>query len=57
MGDPLSLIVYILVLALVCYLVFWILGQIPLPSPIRTVVVVLIALILLLYIVRRFGLL
>lgn len=57
MGDPISLIIYLLVIALIMYLVFWALGQIPLPQPIRTVIVVLIAIILILYIVRRFGLL
>lgn len=57
MESLLGLLIAIVVLCLVCYVIFWALGQIPLPQPIRTVVVVLIALVLLVYIVNRFGLL
>lgn len=57
MDGLLSLLVAIVVLCLICYVIFWALGQIPLPHPIRTVVVVLIALVLLVWIVNRFGLL
>lgn len=57
MSGLLSLLVAIVVLCLICYVIFWALGRIPLPDPIRTIVVVLIALILLVYIVNRFGLL
>jgi hypothetical protein len=49
MSGLLTLLVTIIVLALVCYVLFWILGQIPLPQPIRTVIVVLVALIILVY--------
>lgn len=57
MGDPLSFLIWIIVVALVVYLLFWVLGQIPMPQPIRTVIVVLVALVLLVYLVQRFGLL
>lgn len=57
MSGLLGLLVAIIVLALICYVIFWILGQIPLPQPMRAVIVVLVALILLVYIVNRFGLL
>lgn len=57
MADPLSFLIWVVVVALVIYLLFWILGQIPMPPPIRTVIVVLVALLLLVYLVQRFGLL
>jgi hypothetical protein len=57
MTGLLSLLITVIVVALVCYILFWALGQIPLPQPIRTVIVVLVALIILVYVVTRFGLL
>jgi heme A synthase len=57
MGDPISLLLWIVVFALIVYIVFWALGQIPLPPPIRTVIVVVVALVFLVYLVQRFGLL
>lgn len=57
MSELLSLLVAIVVICLICYVIFWALGEIPLPQPIRSIVVVLVALVLLIYIVNRFGLL
>jgi hypothetical protein len=56
MGDPLSFLIWVVVLALVCYLLFWILGQIPMPAPVRTVIVVVVALVVLVYLLQRTGL-
>jgi hypothetical protein len=62
--DLIGLLVTIVVLALVFYLIYWIIGQIPMPEPFKTVVLVvvgLIAVILLLSIlfggvsIPRFG--
>jgi len=53
----LELLIWVIVLCLVVYLLFWILGQIPMPQPVRTVIIVLVALLLLVYLVQRFGLL
>lgn len=55
--EPITFLIWIVVLALVCYLLFWILGQIPMPSPIRTVIVVVVALVILVYLLQRSGLL
>jgi len=41
----------------VAYVLWWALNQIPLPQPIRTVVTVVFVLIIVVYIVQRFGLL
>lgn len=56
MGDPITFIIWIIVLALVCYILFWVLGQIPMPKPIRTVIVVVVALVILVYLLRQSGL-
>lgn len=53
----LELLIAIIVLCLVAYLLFWALSKIPLPEPVRVVVTVLIALLFLVFIVQRFGLL
>jgi hypothetical protein len=50
-------LVTLIVLCLVLYLLFYILGQIALPQPVRTVITVLAALIVLLWMVQRYGLL
>lgn len=57
MGDPISFIIWLIVLALVCYILFWVLGQIPMPPPIRTVIVVVVALVILVWLLQRSGLL
>ncbi len=57
MSALLSLLITIIVVALICYIIFWALGQMTLPQPIRTIIVVLVALILIVFIVQRFNLL
>jgi hypothetical protein len=43
-----SLLITVLILALIMYLVFWALGQLALPQPIRAVIIVIVAIILIL---------
>lgn len=50
-----SLLIWLIVLAVVVWLLFLIIGMLPLPEPIRTIITVVIALILLLVIVQRLG--
>lgn len=57
MEPLLMMLIWVLVLALICYLIFWALSQIPLPQPIRAVVVVIVAIIMILFLVNKFGLL
>lgn len=57
MAGLAGLLIAIIVLCLIAYLIFYALSRIPLPEPVRTVVTVLIALILLIFIIQRFGLL
>lgn len=57
MMEPISFLIWLIVLALVVYLLMWVLGQLALPQPVRTVIVVLVALVILVWLVNRFGLL
>lgn len=43
--DLISLLVYVIVIGLVFYLLYWLLGQIPLPAPFKTVALVILALL------------
>lgn len=40
-----SLLIYLIIICLVLYVFWWVLSQIPLPQPVRTVAVVIFALI------------
>lgn len=53
--DLISLIVYLVIIGLVFYLIDWLLGQIPLPQPIRVVVRVLMALFLVVILLQMLG--
>lgn len=55
--EPISFLIWVIVLALVVYLLFWVLSQISMPQPVRTVIVVVVALVILVYLLQRTGLL
>ena len=57
MDGLLSLVIAVIVVALIAYICFWLLARIPLPEPVRVVLTVLVALVLLVAFVQRFGLL
>lgn len=40
-----NLLIYLIIICLVLYVLWWVLSQIPLPQPIRTVAVVIFALV------------
>lgn len=42
--DIITLVVYIVILGLVFYLLYWLLGQIPMPQPFKVVATVLLGL-------------
>lgn len=50
-----SLAIWLLIAAVIIYLVFLVIGMLPLPEPIKTIITVVIALILLLVIIQRLG--
>jgi hypothetical protein len=45
MEGLIGLLITVVVLALVFYLIYWVVGQIPLPDPFKTVVMVVLGLI------------
>ena len=57
MSGLLGLLIAIIVIAIVVYLLMWVVNQIAMPQPIRVIIVALIALLLLVFIINRFGLL
>lgn len=50
-----STLLYVCVLCLVIWLVFFVVGQIPMPQPIRTVITVIIGVVLLLWLLNHLG--
>lgn len=55
--DLIHLLIYLIVLCLVFGIAWWAITQIPLPPPIRTVVIVVFALIMILILLSLTGLL
>lgn len=51
------LVIYILVIGLVVYALNWLLAQLALPQPVKTIILVIVAIIVLLWILQQFGLL
>lgn len=49
-----SLLITVVVFALVCYLIFWVMGYLGVPEPIRKVAVVVIVLIAVIWILNNF---
>lgn len=52
-----SLLIWLLILACVIYVVFLILGMLPIPAQVKTIITVILGLIFLLVLVERLGLL
>lgn len=55
MSDPILLLVWILVFAIISYIVFWTLNQLALPQPLRVVIIVAVVLIFLVLLLRQLG--
>jgi multisubunit Na+/H+ antiporter MnhB subunit len=49
-----SLLVTVVIFALICYLIFWVMGYLSVPEPIRKVVVVVVVLIAVIWILTNF---
>ena len=56
-GGLISLLIWLLVLAAVIYVIVLILRMLPIPEPFRTIIMVVIGLILLVFLVQHLGLL
>lgn len=50
-----ALIIYLVLGGLVIYLVYWILGMLTLPQPVKTVILIIVAVIVLLWLLSTFG--
>lgn len=50
-----ALLIWLLVLAVIIFVVFKILQMIPMPEPIRTIVLCILGLVLLLVVIQRLG--
>jgi hypothetical protein len=57
MDGILGLLIAIIVIAIVVYLLLWVLNQMTLPQPIRVVIIAVVALLLLVFFLNRFGIL
>lgn len=55
-GGLIGLLVWLLILAIVVYVIFLILGMLPIPEPVRTILCLVIGLAILLVIIQRLGL-
>ncbi len=51
----LELLVWLLVMALVIYVVHLVIGMLALPAPVRTIVLLIVAVVFLLLILRKLG--
>lgn len=51
-----SLLIWLLVVAVVIYVLFLVLGMLPIPEPIKTILLCVVGLILFLIIIQRLGL-
>jgi len=49
-----SLLVTALVFGLICYLIFWVLGYLAVPDPIRKVVVVIVVVVAVIWLITNF---
>jgi hypothetical protein len=55
--DLISLLVTLIIVGLIFYLLYWLIGQIPMPAPIKTVCLVVLGLIIVIYLLNLlFGL-
>ena len=49
--DLIGLLVYLVVAALIFYLIYWLIGQMPVPEPFRTVILAVMGLIAVIFLI------
>jgi hypothetical protein len=54
-SSLISILIWLLILAVVVYVIWLILNMLPLPEPIKTIILCILGLVLLLVIVQRLG--
>lgn len=55
MNDLVHLLIYLLIGGLIVYVVYWIIGMLTLPQPIKTVILAIVALVVLLWLLSTLG--
>lgn len=55
LASPITLLVQLLIAGLLVYGVYWFVGMLALPPPIKTIVMVIVGIVGLLYLLRLFG--
>lgn len=56
MGDPISLLIYLLVAIVIIAIIWYVMGLTSLPDPLRTIILLVVVLIVLLWLLNRAGL-
>lgn len=51
----LHLIIYLLLGGLIVWIVYWIVGMLTLPAPVKTVILIIVAVVVLLWLLGTFG--
>lgn len=54
-ASLISILVWLLVFGIIVYAVFLVLGMLPLPQPIKTIIVLLIAVVMVIWLLARLG--
>jgi hypothetical protein len=57
MADPISFLIFVIVVCVLLYLLFYVLNLMPIPSQIRTVIIVIVALLCIVWLLQRSGVL
>ena len=50
-----QLLLYLLIGGVIVYVVFWILGMLSLPQPVKQIILVIVAIVVLLWLLSTFG--
>lgn len=56
-GGLLQLLIYLLIGGLIIYAVYWIIGLLELPPQVKTIAALIVAIVVLIWLLRTFGLL
>jgi len=57
MEPTFQLLIYLLIGGLILYAVYWIIGMLTLPAPAKTIILIIVAIVVLIWLLRTFGLL
>lgn len=55
MGDPITLLIYLLVAVIIVAIIWYVMGLTSIPNPLRTIILLVVILIVLLWLAGRAG--